>query len=377
MRSLASPKGRSYIYAIDFVRAGTIIGVVMVHSVRFALAASAPLWGGLLQMFLQYGRESFMVVTGFVLAHQYLDRQPNWWSFWSRRYQAVLFPYLVWLALFVAMSYPLWPLIPWFKEYVRVLPTGNGHLYYLVLTMELYVVAPLFLALVAWGRRHPWTLASFAVIWELGSWTLAGYLGERSFAPQMLVITYTGYFLLGGLAAAHWSHVRTWAKAHAAMVSALVVAGLVLMAGVYGADWAWKHSLGFATNVFQPVSVVYSLIITLGLFTAGTWFEGARDRRPTWDVWVRRIGNASFGIYLVHPIFVHGWLDFTGPSALAINPWLNTLLTALVALSMSLLTISWLQGRARLAWLVGKPRTVVGRLRRVAAQSPKSSTLTG
>ncbi len=215
---MTSPRARPYIYAIDFVRTATIVGVVMVHSVRFALAASVPLWGGLLQMFLQYGRESFMVVTGFVLVHQYLDRQPNWWSFWSRRYQSVLFPYLVWLALFVALSYPLWPLIPWLQEYVRVLPTGNGHLYYLVLTMELYVVAPLFLALVAWGRRHPWTLAGLAVLWELGSWTLAGYLGERIFAPQMLVFTYAGYFLLGGLAATHWKHVRAWTEAHTATV---------------------------------------------------------------------------------------------------------------------------------------------------------------
>ncbi len=150
-----------------------------------------------------------------------------------------------------------------------------------------------------------------------------------------------------------------------------------MMAAVYGGDWVWKHSLGFATNVFQPVSVVYSLIVTLALFTGGTWFEAARDTHPTWDVWVRRIGNASFGIYLVHPIFVHSWLDVTGPSGLAFNPWLNTVLTAMVALSMSLLTVSWLQGRTRLAWLVGKPRTVVGRPRSADAPPSQPSTLTG
>jgi peptidoglycan/LPS O-acetylase OafA/YrhL len=107
------------------------------------------------------------------------------------------------------------------------------------------------------------------------------------------------------------------------------------------------------------MTVVYSLAVTIALFAAGTWFESIRSDRPAWDVWIRRLGNTSFGIYLVHPIFVHGWLNLLHDLGIHINPWLNTPITAVLSVAASFLVISALQRTPWLAWLVGEPRTVV------------------
>ena len=352
-------RSKPYVYAIDFVRMATIIGVVLVHSVRFALTSSDPLWGGLVQMLFQYGRESFMVVTGFVLAYQYLERAPTWWTFWKRRYRALLPPYLVWLAIFVGMSFPVWPVLPWLGHYVQKLPTGNGHLYYVVLTMELYVLAPAFMALLRWGRSRPWTLASLAVAWQLLIWTLAGYVGIRDVAPQMLVWTYGGYFILGGVAAAHWPKVSQWLYAKRHQIALGLGLAVLTMGATYGLDLSWHHSISFATDVFQPISVVYSLMVTIALFATGTWFNAIRLERAGWDRWVRQLGNTSFGIYLIHPIFVHGWINSVNAAHIDLSPWLNAPLTALLSLALSVAVISGLQRTPRLAWLVGEPRTIV------------------
>lgn len=353
-------RSQGYVYAIDWVRMATIIGVVLVHSVRFALAPYFPLWGGLMQMIFQYGRESFMVVTGFVLTYQYLNRTPDWSGFWRRRYGALLPSYLVWLAAFVALAFPVWPLVPWIGDYVRALPTGESHLYYVVLTLELYAVAPLFLRLVAWGRKNPWSLAIIAVLWELVTWTLKGYLGVTDAAPQMLVWTYGGYFLLGGLGAVHWKALRGWILDHGRMIMAMLAVLLVALGAVYRWEWSWHHSLAYVTNVFQPISVLYSLAVTLALFAGGIWFERARLSHTGLDRWVRRLGNASFGIYLIHPIFMHGWLELVKVWHFGINPWLNVGVTALLSLAFSLGAIAWIQSNPRLAWLVGAPRTKLG-----------------
>lgn len=350
---------RPYIYALDFVRMATIVGVVCVHSVRFGLVPSAPVAGGLLQMALQFGRESFMVMTGLVLTYQYIDRKPEWLKFWRRRYGALLPPYLVWLAFFVALSFPLWPVLPYLERFVRVLPTGNGHLYYVVLTMELYVVTPLFMALVRLARRHPVVIGAAAVAWELVLWTLSGYLGWHWVAPQMLVWTYGGYFTLGGILAVHWPAVRDWLSARRGQTLWFWAAGCALLAVGYGADYAWTRNLGLATTVFQPVSVIYSVAVIAALFAGGTWFEATRVIDSRWDRLVRLLGNASFGIYLISPIFLHGWLTVTHGTALGRLPWINTVFTAAVTLVASTAAVYWLQTKPRLTWLVGQPRTAV------------------
>lgn len=350
---------RAYVHAIDFVRMATIIAVVVVHSVRFALVPSVPIWGGLIQLLFQYGRESFMVITGFVLTYQYLGRTPRWGSFWKRRYGALVPPYLVWLALFVAMSFPLVPLSPWLGHYLGALPTGNGHLYYVVLTLELYALAPLFLAVVSWSRQRPWLVAGAAVTWQLVSFGLAGYFAMAAFAPQMLVWTYGGYFVLGGIGATHWPEINQFLAAHRKQILTATALASLAMACVYGLDLAWRHSLAFATNVFQPMTVPYSLAITAVLFAAGTWYSGVRLERKGWDHGVRRLGNASFGIYLVHPIFVHGWLDLIQQLHWSLNPWLNTPVTVVISLAFSLAVVAGIQASPHLTWLVGAPRTSI------------------
>lgn len=347
------PERPKFVYAMDFIRMATILGVVLVHAIRFALVPQDAFLGGLMQMLFQFGRESFMVVTGFVLAYQYAAPKPGWPRFWLKRGRGVLIPYLFWLAVFVASSMPLWPLSPIVHRFWQVLPTGDGHLYYIVITLQFYLLAPLFMALIRGLKAHPIMGAAGAIGWELMTWTLSAAVHSPLWAPQLLASTYAGYFVLGGIVATQWGPLSKWLAQNRWLAQLCLSFSLPIVAVVYGVEFS-ANGVGVATNVFQPISVVYAVVVIWALFAAGTWYEERRLASPGFRAWVGSIAGASFGIYLIHPLYLHGWLSLLAHFNLHPNGWYNVVATAGLTALASWGTVSLAQRWRGTSWMFGK-----------------------
>lgn len=364
---------RNYVHSLDWVRAITILAVVAVHAIRFGLVPAHPKVGSLVQMLFQFGRISFMVVTGFIVAYQYRHRSPRWLAFFRRRAKSAAAPYLVWLAVFLSLSVPLWPMGPFWHRFGEVLFTGNGHLYYLIITFQMYLLAPVLVWALLRLSRFPVWLAAAGLLWEVGSWTLAGYFHETGWAPALWVCTYVGYFVIGGVLGFHWSRVEEWLRNRRRMLTLGLPTLWALAILTFWIDVRWFGGLGRATSMFQPMSALYGMGVTILLLASGTWFEEARRTLPSLSQTVALLADASFGIYLIHPLFVHGWIDFAGRIGWMPHAVGNTTIAFLMGVSFSALAVFLIRRLPFSEYIIGTMR--FGRSRSQDADPRGQSTM--
>ncbi|MGC8487528.1 MAG: acyltransferase [Clostridia bacterium] len=355
-----------HVYAVDFARAATILAVVAVHAVRFGAGSAAPVAEGLVQLWLQFGREVFMAVTGFVLVYAYGYKRPRWLNFYQKRFQNTGVPYLIWLGFFLALSTPLWPVLPFLRTWLAEVPNGAGHLYYLVITFQFYAIVPLWIWL---ERRIPdrWLLLGAFII-QIGGFTLAS-LGIPGAAPQLWATTYLFDFALGAAAAMHWSTVADVIRRHRRHALVGLALGMALVAGVYAADMAWHVAPPAAASVFQPLSTVYTALVMAAVLAAGTWFEEVRERFSRFSVVTMWVADASFGIYLVHTLFLHLVLE-QAPRLSWLGPWGLSTLAFVAASVASVATVRLLRLTPVANYVVGQNRLNGEGNRRAPSQVP-------
>jgi len=135
---------RGHLWQLDVIRVSAFCAVIAVHAIDVTQQPSNVVAAGAL-MLLQFGREVFFVLTGFVLVYAARTRTPAALSFWRRRLPTAVLPYLAWTAIYFAYSI-IGParLQPSWKGLWADIVSGNAeyHLYFLLVIMQLYVVFP-------------------------------------------------------------------------------------------------------------------------------------------------------------------------------------------------------------------------------------------
>lgn len=314
---LAAPApsaGRRHLDAVDVVRVVMIAGVICVHTVRYTTNPNDTLAGAVTGL-LHLNREVFFFLTAFVLTYAYAARR-EWsvWQFWARRYKLVVPPYLAWSVIYL-MADPgsHFPLLAEAHRLAVAIANGGAryHLYFLLVTMQIYAVYPVVLWLLRATRRHHVLLvgASFALQTALTA-TMhygpqqSGLLGAWFAHPDPWLASYQFYVVAGGVAALHFEELTAWVRGHAGAVAALVAAALAVDLCSYLVDTRWLGELpSKAGEVFQPVVAVTATAAILGLYTLGVrWADRGEHRRFRGAV--SQASDASFGVFLAHPLFL-------------------------------------------------------------------------
>jgi surface polysaccharide O-acyltransferase-like enzyme len=298
-----------HLHYVDLVRVLTVALVIGTHVL--ALAPIAPtILNGLLGIVFHVSREVFFLLTAFVLTFSTGRRKMHWPTFWRRRYLFVLVPYLVWTVLyFLADGAPFLR-----ANLVTDLLTGEAryHLYFLLVSMQIYLIFPLIRRLLqATEHFHGVLLAGCAVFqlifslaaqqqWQLGA--LSGWI--RS--PDALLPSYLGYILAGAVAAWHRDVVVDWTRRNTRRVYGGCAAAVALGMGVYLIQVLVDGQPPLqASFVFQPVVVVESVAIAWAFLATGLRWQ---DRGRPGEQLISAGSDASFGIYLIHPLILQGAL---------------------------------------------------------------------
>ena len=348
------------------LRALTVLGVISVHSIWFTNTAT-NLSANLGMDLLHYTRNVFMFMTAFVLFYVYYRRSYPLSSFWAKRFKLVGIPYVLWSMYYVYYGGALKHGIGFYLSTLGVdLIQGTAwfHLYYLLVTMQFYLVFPLFVWLVKKTRGyHRWVLAAslglellMMVVFQYApNWMTTGVGQPLLWIVQnrhQVVFTYQFYLVLGALAAVHLDQIEAYIRDHGRTLVVGLMATALAMAAYYGLSvTVWQEPVGFAANVFQPLMPIYSLFVILSLYRLGQrWLQArsqSRWRSATWAItWV---ADLSFGIYLIHPAVLEElttrFLWLLGPfTRLVITP-----VTALLTLAISALIV---RGMAATPWAV-------------------------
>jgi peptidoglycan/LPS O-acetylase OafA/YrhL len=311
----------------------TFGAVVGVHAVSLSFAL-LDVGGNAALMLLHYTRSAFFVFMAIVLVRS-AERSGRTGRL-HRRLALVGVPYLVWSAIYLVMSWATGGRDrPWDGAGLAFL-TGTAwyHLYFLLVTMQFYVVLPVFLWLLRRTRRHPWALlgAVLAVAiaftgWlHYGKWAPGPLATYRAYEAQLLP-TYVFLFVAGGVAALHLDAVLDWLGEHRRAVLAGTLAGAVAMEVLYFVLVATGTRADAAADPVQPVMQIWAVVLVAGLGAAATRWTAAGAPHVRW---VDRASDLSFGIYLVHPLLLLGLFGL---------PWMSSPPAAVTAVATTMLAL--------------------------------------
>jgi len=327
MSSDRSPKPT--IASLNQFRGIAILGVVMVHATSqsvVSLSGKATHSGALLFYTLcntlaLFCVPAFVFLTGVMLFYNYFDRTMSaraWRAFYHKRVLYLVIPYVAATFIyhtgmfFLLRHEPMaWSNMDKYASELRLKllnGTGYWHLYYVLITIQLYALFPLIRAvLLKWRGLIAWLiLAGFAIQW--------GFYGFHRFvthfpAKGTIALSYFAPFLLGAWVGIYYERMRGWLRPRSHTSLAGVVRAAVCM--------MWACSALLLTMVWYKTRLhnraLHSLWYEGGysLFTYTTILVllyavhyGASKRGQGRRSVLNELGTLSFGIYLVHPGFL-------------------------------------------------------------------------
>lgn len=379
---------REHLLQIDLLRIVAIVAVVGTHVILF----TQP-WGAVgaqaLTVVLHVSRFAFFFITAFVLYLSSGWRAVPVLRFWRKRFPPILIPYVAWTLIY-------WQYDRFFSwgGYPSTLPGalyqlaqnllgGWFQLYFLIVTMQLYLAFPVIAWIVRRTRGHHLRLLAVTgtvqVVWlffmQYLWWAFPGFLQPVFQHAQEELWSYQFFFFLGAVAAAHKDELiatlRRYPDRLLALTAVLFAAAFLL----FGLNLWLGEPAGQAAGVFQPATVVSFFAVMLGL---GLLAQHLADTRsPQGLLWrcIRWCGEISFGIYLSHMIALQ---LFVLPSVRSLLH-LNQLATPVQGVAIWVLTVggtillvSVLRHLPLATALTGRPRRPLSAFRRppVAVEQP-------
>ncbi len=356
-----SVKKKSYVEAMDLVRAVTIVSVVAVHSTWYTANGGGWVSSGAILSLMHFTREAFMALTGFVLTYSLYGKKLQWKSVWIKRYKLVLFPYMIWSAAYMLIFGTFAGVGAFFLMYGKNLLDGGAwfQLYYLLITMQFYLILPLFLVLMRVAKKHPWWVLGVAIVFQLGlmaydQYGIGPHPGGLNLYTGEEVWTYTVYFVMGGIGALHWQPIRAWLSTHFRTVLTWTAVAAGIMLAEFFLQTYLGHNMAMGDAVLQPAMVPWSMMIIVLLSAIGVRYEARRQVKPHYGQLIKRIADLSFGIYLVHPMILEWWAWLLSKFYLYNPSYILDVITIALLVTLSMVAMG-LIARTRISpWLIGR-----------------------
>ncbi|HET9076476.1 MAG TPA: acyltransferase [Acidimicrobiales bacterium] len=370
-----APPAGGHLAAVDVVRFLTIAGVLLVHSTSLANTRSSLAANAVLEV-THVTRSVFLMLSAFVLTYSFRRKPLGRVPFWKRRYPLVVAPYVLWSLIYYVTDGDLHPSASSIGTFFLDLLDGGAkfHLYFLLLTMQLYLIFPLLMAAVRrWPRLLPRAVVlgtAFQVLFTAAvhyNWR-PPVLGIWLDHPGTWLPSYLMYVVGGIAAAVYFDQTTAWIRDHYRLLAVAFVAALALSIGSYLADLSF---LGYApikaAEVFQPANVIEAVAVTAAEFGLGLWVADRASVRRL--AFLEKASDVSFGLYLAHPLLLEATLDvaaWAGISAV-LATWPSGAVEAVIAFGLvpfvyvgTFVAVDVLR-RSRLSlWLTGRrgPRPV-------------------
>ena len=344
---------------LDVVRVVTFASVVAVHVLSRTSRGDVVL--GAVLILVHFTREVFFALIGWLQVSSLLRTPQPMRRFWPRRFLLVGVPYLTWSAIYVAIGHAgaQHPALSLLRDFGLAVLTGTAyyHMYFLLVTMQIYLLAPLIVRLIVATRRHHLIVLAVAMGLQVAKSALDAYLpGSLSLINVVSsVLNYTGFIMGGAVAADHADQVLAWVRRNRRAIGVATAAAALVTLGVYALQLILGFNVYRAATAYQPVVIGWSVAIGTGLLAAGTWWVDRRGPDAEHRL-LDYLSDRSFGVFLAHPLVL--WVVLTSFSAL-IAGWPAAVAAVLVyaIVVVGALLIADLARRSPLSLaLAGRPR---------------------
>jgi peptidoglycan/LPS O-acetylase OafA/YrhL len=221
----SGPRSRPHAAELDVVRPVASLLVIVTHAMQM-FASTGSIFYGAIVLESQASRHVFFFVSALALAYQ-AYRQPRWspFRFWGRRGLTIVIPYVIWVVIYWAVGFAglRGDTIPGNSGSLRLdlkslgqqLVTGPGHLYFVFVLMQFYLVFPLLLVLLNRARRWHWAILGVSLAGQLVV-TYALHYHHWTWSPwydlgsTRQLSSYVFYLVAGAITGAHLPEVRAW-----------------------------------------------------------------------------------------------------------------------------------------------------------------------
>jgi len=321
------------IMAIEFIRVVVVTFVITSH-VMATGALYDSTTSGAVWMISHASRNLFVMISALVLWYTYGSR-PDFSvkKFYLKRFPLIIIPYATWTIIYQLADGLKQHTVGDFLSvfwYNFINASAMYHLYFLLVTMQFYLIFPLVRLAFNKFKKYPWRILITSFVLQLGIGTLIHQSPDISWLnwwldhPDNFILGYQFYLVGGLIVAANLESIRKWVLAHFKAVWATVITTTVVGLAWYFLQESMETTADRAADIFQPYFVVQTTALALAIFAAAfAWAKrGARGQKL-----VASIGQDSFGIYLGH-VLVINYLIFLQPPG---NDPVTALLTFIIA----------------------------------------------
>ncbi|TWS21418.1 acyltransferase [Tsukamurella asaccharolytica] len=387
-----------YLYQLDFVRTITFLLVVFIHTLTNTNDEVNGTVTNAIAMNLHFTRNAFFALTGLVLAYGIVERGARLSpvQFWRKRLALVVTPFVLW-----AFAYWVYDMvvggnggrIPFelgdFWNNLKWGGTNGYQLYFIFVTLQIYLLFPLIFAFAERTRRFHAPVLAVSAVLQVGIYVAAtywnpttGWWGENFWHLYATFVPYQFFILLGVFTAFHRERIEGFLLRHAPLVFAAAALTALGAQVLYRARLSDGTAPIVASAVFQPANFVLYVVLVAAVYTVGLLLARHRHRLPRLTRFASYGAKRAFGVFLVHVMVLSTLLL---PKAADGAPWLTTVLpspfgtavayVATIAITLGIVEV--LSRAPKAQWWVGRPRPAKRTRPARAAQAPAEEGLTG
>jgi len=307
---------------MDLLRGFAILAVIAIHvSINFNVITSL---NGLvlaltpIDVFVHFAVPLFILISGFVLSLKYYGRF-SILRFYKKRALSVIPQYLAFSLIYLAAKAVLSGPMTLSAIVFSILTASSAyHLWFFAIIVELYLLYPLLIRVYRHfeSRGRTATLLYYALMLQI-AWNVAysllgtfaadsstlNLLAERVFLSQIF------FFFLGIHAARNFDRIKAYMRDvgpwYTACGAALLTAAISLTwlvdfssAGAYDLFSYRTLALNIVPRFIEPILYVTAFVLC---FKATLFLM---DNRSMLTAAMRSLGKYSFGIYLIHILFL-------------------------------------------------------------------------
>ncbi|MCQ1536896.1 acyltransferase [Methanosarcina sp. KYL-1] len=309
------------IIELDYLRAFAILAVISIHTLdyfRYIPEVNALVISSLiLYVFVRFAVPMFVFVSGFVLALKYGDRFSRK-TYFVKRARAVIPPYMVFSAIYLILPDYLFNgqlKFPSVGEFLVNLFSGNsyGHLWFIPLILQFYVLYPATIGIYQRfaEKRNPLLLLALSAFFQDIWIVMASLFNQYSYATINVImdrafVSHVFYFLFGIYICKNYADVRKKILGLRGR-HLLTLAPVTLFMSSF-----WIYGLlrygdyfkipSYYVGIPHMLFPIYFTLIFVVLFRLGLILSKNNNLCSNF---IFQLGRESFGIYLIHALFLH------------------------------------------------------------------------
>lgn len=318
----------SFLYELQIMRGIALLSVVLIHFMNICILklpeGDSTYWVYyFLGLLSQYAVPCFLLIAAILVSFSENKIFNNLPKFYISKVPRIIIPYILWSILYILARYftgsvtdtQISSVHSWI--FWLLWGKGYGHLYFVSIILQFYLVAPLLIKAVKLLRDKWYLMLAISILMQLLFYFInKHYIFPRFPYPATLLIRYLGIIIPGIWIGFNYTKTLAFLSKYWYYIGIICL----LSTGFYIYD-----SLNILNKI--PIKSLnyqlnwYCYVVTSSLLWLIISYKLSKKQGKPQD-WLIWLGKVSFGVYLIHPLCIvlfNKFIGFSNPILLLLT----------------------------------------------------------